>query len=605
MKFIQNPKSKIQNPKRGFSIIETLVGVSVFIIMLVSIYQVYIKVLDAVSVARAKVIAAALINEQFEIIRNLPYADVGIEGGIPNGKIKASQTVVRNGMNFTVNSIVRNVDDSFDGILGGTPNDLSPADYKFVEIEVNCLSCKNFQPVVITGRVAPKNLETASTNGALFINVIDANGQSVEGANVHIENNLENPAIVIDDTTNINGVLQIVDAPPGANAYEISVSKSGYSSDKTYPIGDIANPNPIKAHATVLEQQVTQISFAIDKVSTINVSSVTKACAPVGDVSFSMTGSKLIGTSPDIFKYSQNFTTNPSGLLMISDVEWDSYDIIFNDAVYDLAGSIPLLPLNIAPDSTENVKFVATLKKPRSLLVSVVDSATGLPLPDASVVLGDGVSTTTLMTDQGFFHQTDWSGGSGQINFVDETRYFSSDGNIDRLNPVGDLKLKDNFGVYAQDAELISSSFAMGPGINLDKILWNPQDQPAEVGPDSIKFQIATNDDNATWNFLGPDGTGSTFYTLGNQSINAIHNGYKYLRYKVFLHTEDTSFTPNLSDVSFTFASACVPPGQVLFELLPIGTYTLKVTKNGYQDFIDGSVNVSEMWNQIKVLMTN
>jgi type II secretory pathway pseudopilin PulG len=603
MKFIQNSKLKTQNSQRGFSILETLIGVSVFILMSVSIYQVYMRVLDAVSVARAKVVASALINEQFEIIRNLPYSDVGIEGGIPNGKIKASQTLVRNNTSFVISSTVRNIDDAFDGILDGSPNDLSPADYKFIEVEVTCPLCKNFQPVTITGRVAPKNLETASTNGALFVKVIDANGQPVSGVDIHIENNLEVPAIIIDDTTNINGELQIVDAPPGAEAYEVSVSKLGYSSDKTYPVGYIANPNPTKPHATVLEQQVTQITFAIDKTSTININSVTEACVPIEDVGFSITGSKLIGTSPDILKYNQSFTTGLAGFLSVSDVEWDSYNIIFNDPLYDLAGSIPLLPVNIIPNSTENIKLLAVLKDPNSLLVTVVDAATGLPLTDASVNLDNGAASTTLITNQGFFHQTDWSGGGGQIEFIDKTRYFSSDGNTEKSDPVGDLRLKDNFGIYVSDGEIESSSFVMGTGINFDKILWSPQDQPVEVGPDSIKFQIATNNDNLTWNFLGPDGTNATFYTLGNQSINAIHNGYKYLRYKVFLHTDDTYFTPNLSDVSFTFTSGCIPPGQVLFKNLANDTYTLTVTKTEYQDFIDGAVDVSLPWDQLKVLM--
>ncbi len=603
MKFIKNSKFKIQNSQRGFTILETLVGVAIFILISVSIYQVYTKVLDAVSVARAKVVAAALVNEQFEIIRNLPYSDVGIEDGIPNGKIKASQTISRNNLTFTVKSTVRNIDDAFDGILGGDPNDLSPADYKLVEVEVTCPLCNNFQPVIITGRVAPKNLETASTNGALFVNVIDANGQPIDGADVHIENNLEDPPIIINDSTNINGVLQIVDAPPGAEAYEISVSKAGYSSDRTYPVGDVANPNPTKPHATVLEQQVTGISFAIDKTSTMNINTVTEACAPVGNVSLSVSGLKLIGTSPDVLKYSQNFTTDSLGSLLINDVEWDSYNIIFNDLLYDVGGSIPLIPLNIIPDSTEDIKLISVLKNPNSLLVTVVDSTTGLPLTDASVSLDNGTASTTLVTNQGFFHQTDWSGGGGQVEFIDKTRYFSSDGNLEKSSPVGDLKLKNNFGVYAGSGELISSSFVMGSGINLNKILWTPQDQPIKVGPDSIRFQIATNNDNLTWNFLGPDGTNSTFYTLGNQSINSIHNGYKYLRYKVFLSTDDINFTPNLSDVSITFTSGCIPPGQVLFDGLLNDTYTLTVTKTGYQDFFDGAVDISSPWSQLKVLM--
>ena len=595
----------MRNPEKGFSIVETLVGIAIFILISVSIYQAYIKVLEAVSVARLKVVATALGNEQFEIIRNLPYSDVGVEGGIPNGKIKASRTVTRSNTIFTVKATVRNIDDVFDGTLGGSPNDLSPADYKLVEVEVSCSACKNFQPLVISGRVAPKNLETASTNGALFVNVIDANGHPVDGADIHIENNAEVPAIVIDDVTNNSGVLQIVDAPPGPEAYEISVSKSGYSSDRTYTTGDIANPNPTKPNATVLQQNVTSITFAIDKTSTLDVSTVTETCVPIEDVSLIMTGAKIIGTSPDIFKYYEYLTTGFGGLLSLSNMEWDSYSIAFNDPIYDLGGSIPLLPVNIAPDSNESIKLVVAPKSSRSFLVTVIDSTTGLPLTDAEVTMNKGTASTTLITNQGFFHQTDWSGGGGQLLFSDETRYFNSDGNIEVSSPAGDLKLQNNFGTYASDAELESSTFSMGAGINFDKILWDPSSQPAEVGTDSVKFQIATNDDAATWDFVGPDGTNATFYTLGDQNINSIHNGTKYFRYKIFLHTDDTSFTPNVSDISFTFTSGCIPPGQVLFKDLDSGTYTLTVSKAGYADFIDSSVDVLSSWDQVDVLMTN
>ena len=83
--------------------------------------------------------------------------------------------------------------------------------------------------------------------------------------NGHIENNQQAPSIVIEDTTNNDGLLQIVDAPPGVEAYEVTVSKSGYSQDHTYTVGAPENPNPSKPHSTVAIQQLTELSFAIDR----------------------------------------------------------------------------------------------------------------------------------------------------------------------------------------------------------------------------------------------------------------------------------------------------------------------------------------------------
>ena len=220
------------NLQKGFTLIEIIVGLAVFLILSLSIYQAYISLLETIRASRLKVVATALANEQFEIIRNLPYTDVGIVGGLPSGKIQQNQTLTRDNTEFSAKTNIRNIDDPFDGTIGGNPNDLSPADYKFVELEVSCSSCKNFRPLSFTTNVAPKNLEGASVNGALFIQVFDANGQPVQGANVHVANNQASPPFAIDDTTNNNGLLQIVDTPPGVGAYEIIVSKQGYSQEK-------------------------------------------------------------------------------------------------------------------------------------------------------------------------------------------------------------------------------------------------------------------------------------------------------------------------------------------------------------------------------------
>lgn len=567
----------------GFTFVEILVGLALFLLIGISIYQGFLQILEVVRVSRVTMVATALANEQFEIIRNIPYNDVGLVAGLPPGVIPHIQNLVREGSEFMVTTTIRNEDDSFDGTIGGSPNDLSPADYKLVELGITCPSCRNFSPLQFTGRVAPRSLETASANGALFVQVFDANGQPVQGADVHIENNQLAPAVVIDDTTNNDGVLQIVDAPPSAEAYEITVSKAGYSSERTYLTGDPSNPNPIHPHATVLLQQVTQTSFAIDKESTLNFSSVSKTCVPIGGIDFSFVGSKLIGTSPDVLKYDQNHATDGTGELVLPSVEWDTYSLSLSDASYDLAGSNLLTPFVVPPDATQNVQLTVAPKNPSSLLVTVRDAATQLPLTDADVTLLE--ISQTLTTGRGFLRQTDWSGGGGQADFTDPTKYFTSDGNEEVGNPPGELRLRELGGLYVGSAELISSTFDTGSPSNFHQISWQPTAQPPETGPESIRFQLATNSDKATWNFVGPDGTASTFYTLADSNINPVHNGDRYVRSKVFLQTADPLYTPTLAEFAFVFTSSCVPPGQVLFDGLASATYTLRVEKSGYQTF--------------------
>ena len=576
-------KNNIRN--QGFTLVELLVGVSVFTVIVVGVYNAYTAVYQVVSASRQKIAAIDLANEQLEIVKNLPYASVGVDGGIPDGLLSHVQTLTRDGVVFTATTTVRNIDDPFDGTLGGTPNDLSPADSKTVEIEIGCGNCRNFKPIVITSRVAPKNLETASTNGALFIRVFDANGNPISGVNVHIENNVAIPAISIDDVTNNDGLLAIVDAPPGVNAYEVTVTKTGYSTDQTYPI-TVANPNPTKPHATVVIQQVTAQSFVIDQVSTLSIKSLTDSCAAVANIPLTLQGTKTVGVSPVILKYNQNLSTGAPGILNLSSMEWDTYTLAMTSGTYDLIGANPLISFLLSPGAAQNVDLILAPKDPNTVLVAVKDSASLLPLADATVELLSDVGSVlaTRITGKGSLVQTNWSGGSGQATSTNLTRYFSSDGNIETNSPAGDLKLKYILGQYQTDGTLTSSSFDTGGVSNFQEIVWSPQDQATSTGATAVRFQIATNDDGGTWNYVGPDGTAATYFTTANRTINAAQSGKRYLRYKLYLHTDDVARTPNISDIAFTFTAACTPPGQVVFTGLSNGSYQLRVTKVGYED---------------------
>ncbi len=590
---------------RGFTLVEMLFGVFLFVIVSTAVYSGYMSVMNLVKSSNTKIAAADLANEQFEIVRNLPYADVGIVNGVPAGKVPYTQTLTRSGYTFTVIATVRNVDLPFDGTIGGAPNDLSPADNKLVEFEVLCGSCKNFLPVKFTSHIAPKNLETASTNGALFIRVFDANGVAISGASVRVQSVSGIPAVDINDVTNAQGMLQIVDIVPALERYKVTVSKENHSTETTYLTGAPGNPNPTAPHATVVLQQVTQKSFAIDRTSTVFVSSVTDTCFPVADVDFHLTGSKKIGTNPDIYKYDTDQITDNNGAKTLGSLEWDTYTLTLTDTSQDLIGSSPLLPLSLNPNATQNLQLVVAPKNARTLMVSVKDSATSLPLSGASVTLTGASYNNTLITGRGFLTQTNWSGGGGQANFVDTARYFDSDGNVETNNPAGVLTLKQVFGSYVLSGSLTSSTFDSGSVSNFYNITWQPTDQPPVSGADSVRLHIASGNDQATttWNFLGPDGTAGSYYTTSNSNINAVHNGDRFIRYKVFLQTASPTVTPTISDVSFTFTSQCTPPGQVVFGGLLSGTYNLTVSKTGYQTATVEDINIGSPWQQQSITL--
>ncbi len=571
----------IHTEQKGTTLIETLVAAAFFVVFSLAIYQLYAKVIELSSTIRTKTIATQVASEQIEFIRNLQYSDVGTISGIPSGIIPQTKSVTRNNMAFSVATTIRNIDLPADGTIGGSPNDLSPADNKLAVVGVTCASCKNPVSVEYTTAIAPKSLETENGNGALVIKVIDASGIPVSGATVTVQNSALSPAINFSDSTDSAGVLTVVDAPPSTENYHITVTKSGYSTEQTYLPGASGNPNPTKPHLTVAANTVSQGTFSIDNTSTIVLKEQSAQCASMTGVAGSLVGSKIIGTSPTVLKTTIPFTAS-SAANTISDIEWDTYLVGLSGTSYEIAGTNPVFPLSISPGSSQQVTL--TLKSAVSgsrLVVAVIDTG-GLPIADATVVVDGPSNDFSGQTSVGAVTQTDWSGGSGQTNYSDQTRFASTDGGIDYSTSSGQIKLTQAGSAYVSSGELESSTIDLGAPSLFQQLTWFPSTQPSGMGTTPIQFQIATNTDNLTWNFLGPDGTSGTYYTAPVSDIASVHDNDQYLRYKVFLSTTDTQKTPSISDIGITYTSGCLPPGQIDFGGLSSGSYTITVSKSGY-----------------------
>jgi prepilin-type N-terminal cleavage/methylation domain-containing protein len=603
-------RSNLQNHGRGFSLIEVIVGSAIFLVVAIAGYGAFTSLFQLANGNQERVIAVELANEQFEIIRNMPFSNIGIVSGIPNGTIVDNQSIVRGGVTFNIDYTIRDVDLPFDGQVGSTTNnDLSPADAKFVQINVTCASCQDFQPVTISGQIAPKNLENTTSNGALFVSAIDANGNPVQGASVHVAYTATSSPIIIDDTTNNAGILQIVDVPPAVKAYGITVTKNGYSTDKTYAVS-ATNTTPVKEPATVAAQTLTQANFSIDKVSAMTVRSVTPMCAPVPNFDFKLTGAKTIGiySGANIPKYKKDLSTGGSGSLSLNNMEWDSYSINPADDTYDLAGINPLNPIALSPNSTQDIQLVVVPHTGNSLLVTVKDSVTGLPVSNATVHLtGPGAYNKTLITGQGYLSQTDWTGGATQSGlFVSQNSYSSDNGNVDTATSSGNIVIKQLSGYYATNATgtLDSSIFDTGTSSNFFTLSWNPGSQSPLTGAQSVKMQFATDASSTpnTWDFLGPDGTTGSYFTTPNATISTVNNGKEFARYRVYLTTQTATATPIVSDMFFTYTSGCIPPGQVIFQSLQSGNYSLTVSKTGYETETL-TVTVTGGWKEQQVIM--
>jgi hypothetical protein len=128
----------------------------------------------------------------------------------------------------------------------------------------------------------------------------------------------------------------------------------------------------------------------------------------------------------------------------------------------------------------------------------------------------------------------------------------------------------------------VSSTFDTGTSsTSYTTLSWEPTSQDAST---EIKFQIAANNDNETWDYIGPDGTGGSYYTVPGTTITNLNNN-RYVRYKVFLSTADALKTPVLTSVNINYVSGCFAPGQVIFPGLAGGAgYQATISMDGYQE---------------------
>lgn len=579
----------------GFTLIEMLISATLFAVIGTSTYFAFQNVLEAISRSQVRSDAIALIKGEIETVRNMPYTDVGIQGGYPAGKLLAAKTLTFSGNSFALNTYVRNIDDPYDGTLGGTPNDTAPADYKIVEYTIACTTCGQFVPIEMTTTVSAKGLESASTNGSLFINVSDASGNPVAGASVHVVNTKLSPTITIDDTTNAEGVLQLVDIPPSVNGYQVTVTKAGYSTDKTYDLTMAGNPNPLKPHATVATQQVTSVSFFIDRVATLNVQASDNQCQPIAGMEFNLSGTKLIGTGPDVLKYPPTlFTTDGAGRRTIANLEWDSYSIASIGAL-EFTGTTPFAPFTLNPGASMDVRLLFEPKIAKSLLVNVVDN-TNQPVDGASVQLvKTGSYDQTLYTARRTIGQTDWGGAN----------YVSQSGGIDHDSPTTELQVQAAGSGATSTEWLISNTYDMGTNdTRFYHLRFDAQLQPAHPSSDAVRIQIATNNDNATWSFVGPDGTVNSYFTMSDTLLPGVLDGKRYLRYKIYFYLDGETTVTSFKDIAIDFNSSCIPTGQTLFNALGPGTYTMTINKTGFQPYIDTAVSISEDWQQYKATLS-
>ncbi len=564
--------------KKGFTLIESVIALGIFAIFVTGIYGSIQLSFSLVYHSRVKILETALLNEQIELIHNAPFDSVGIINGSPSGIFEHITTTIRNGTQFEITRTIRNVDDPYDGTIGGTPADTAPADYKFVQVDIRCTTCGQNDTLSMYTYIAPKYLEGNLNHGALFVHVIDAYGASVSNATVTIVATSTNPAYNFSDTTDTSGYLRIYDLATGTAKYMIQATKNGFTSDRTY-ISSSTNPNPTTPNVTIIKQAVSNLTLTIDQTSTIAVTTKNNQCAPVAGVPIQIKGTRLIGINPSVYLVNNNYTTDALGKTGNIDLPWDSYGMTVTG--YDLIGTIPDVPITVLPGSSGTSDLIVGPNTTRSIIVMARNQ--GSPLAGATVTItGPNGFDSTKKTGVGSISQTDWSVGPNNETFGSGEGYSTGSG-IDPYTSAGNVTLTKNGSVYVSSGFLESSTIDTGNNAHYVIWSWNPVAQSPST---TLRFQIATSASSTgqTWNFVGPDNTSSTYFTDSDTNISSEHDGQQYMRYRVYFDTIDPSVSPVLSDLTLTYTNACTPPGQSYVGNLGAGQYSIHVHADGYQD---------------------
>lgn len=397
----------MKKKKQGFSLIEVLVVIFIAAVVFTTFYTVAMVGSRFIIEAKNRLAAVAVANESMEIIRNLAYENVGVDGNVEiPGNLLASEEKIINGNEYKIETDVRYVDDSMDGVF---PDDAIQNDYKIVRITVSWVdTAGQTQSVSSTSRFVPSGLETSVGGSPLSINVSsEINGieSPVEDSSVSITNT--NP--VINDSVDTDPVGHIMlPAASVATGYHLVITKNGYEQVETMD----TTPTfiPMYKHVDVIANNLNQYSFKQNKLADLRIKASDYQNNPVEGIAFSIAGGKVIGhddlanivyrmsNTPgnEVFGLSSvSGTTAADGEKVYSQISPGSYNISMDaNADYEFIDFAPSVsPVSLDPGSNLTYEIKVADKALKSLFLKITDITDGAPVVDAQVSLTDGLGT--------------------------------------------------------------------------------------------------------------------------------------------------------------------------------------------------------------------
>ncbi len=559
-------KNREIKKRNGFTVVDVLIGVFLALIIFLGVFAAFRLGIKVVSQSRNKIAAVAIANHWIEMTRNLPYEDVGVEGGFPEGVLESSTTTVSNGTEFTVTIGVDYVVDSSDGIA--EPEDSCPNDYKKVEVNVSWSDPFEGE-VFLTTDISPKNLaqECSDEGGILYVSVFDAYGLMVPFPTIEVRN--PDTDEIIKTATPNDGEHYFSLAT--STGYKVVVNKTGCSTARSYSIDEIASPE--KKNPIVNEGALTEISFSIDETSSFSIDTLSPWASESFSDSFDDTsnvsklsdvlvegGEARLASSSGIYSlsgYLFSTSVSPTNLVQWDELSWTDSESQNTDILYhlyyasgtdwyiipdsDLSGnstgfdSSPLDLSSLSTSEYSQVKIKGALSTNDSAITPAIDSWQ----------LSWRTSATTAIPNVAFSLQ-------GQKEIGTD----SDENSVYKYNEDHTSDSSGHINLSGMEWDLYN--FSVDPSTGLDLVDIDPSPQPINLLPDNVNQDVV----------LYLDSENSLLVTVKNsETLDPIFSADVRL-YNSGLGYDVTKQTDN--------------SGQAYFIPLDPATYTLEVDATNY-----------------------
>jgi hypothetical protein len=483
---------KPQFSNKSFTLVDVLIGTFLILVVFLGIFGAYRLAVKVVGRSKNKITATYIANGIIEKVRNLPYESVGIISGFPDGVLEDVSTITFNNIEYMVETRVDFVVDDADGVV--PPDDDCPNDYKKVEVKVSWTG--NFGgEVELSTDIAPKSLaqECAISGGILSVSVFDAFGIMVPSPLIEIKDPANDQTI--KTATPLEG-KHYFSLP--ASSYKVVVSKANYSTERTFGTDEIATPE--RPHLIVIEDEITEASFSIDKVSSFSIDTLSPweidyFSDTFLDVSKIVESLDVVVSGGEVNLAKTNGDYKSSGhlvsttILPTSLVNWDKFS--FSDS--EIAGtqiSYQVLYFDsvdwlLVPDVDLPGNSVGFGLSPINLSVLNIVSYPQLRLKG-------NLSTTDLNFSPTLYDwQVSWVSSEPSIipntTFnLQGTKIIGTDSGDNPVYKYSQDHTSDGSGhIDIQNLEWDSYNFSVDPATGLDLIDTDPSPQPIDLFPDT------------------------------------------------------------------------------------------------------------------------